>query len=434
MVPTNRVALLLVVGFVAFAAASSDEWKEDPDWREGSPHVKPKLKEGAESPLFIDRSASASKGVTKLGLDHVKFSNLLQTVHKANGETFTLVNFLADDAKPFVLTAYDVFAENAKLVQQNSDGTESTIPRPKMIHLHGSISGDPSSFVLMHLSSSGSLGLIQTADKKLSIESDPSGHSILVDAAKVGRPGGLQAKEIFAAEQEGAVPDELDPPQKPTQLLNTPAGASLSQSSAANKYEIGIALDCDQACVARLNQYAPGSGQGTDAASYLTALIAGTGSVYKRDLGRDLKITFMKLWNTASPFDSGTNSLGEYRKAYASNPPSEPYDVAHLMTGIQEGGVAYVGTVCQKSYNVGVSSLRGQWKGSTSGSSAYMWDLEVTAHELVSGPFQSYPSTVRGTDTLHLLIPSHIAHALILVRQGHNLGSGHSHDYSPPIE
>merc|ERR1711907_117642 len=63
------------------------------------------------------------------------------------------------------------------------------------------------------------------------------------------------------------------------------------------------------------------------------------------------------------------------------------------------GGVAYVGTVCRKGYNVGVSSLRGQWKGQTSGSSAYMWDLEVTAHEL-----------------------------------GHNFGSGHSHDYQPPID
>lgn len=42
------------------------------------------------------------------------------------------------------------------------------------------------------------------------------------------------------------------------------------------------------------------------------------------------------------------------------------------MTGIQEGGVAYVGTVCQAPYNVGVSSLRGQWQGTTSGTIAYV--------------------------------------------------------------
>merc|ERR1712086_642718 len=172
----------------------------------------------------------------------------------------------------------------------------------------------------------------------------------------------------------------------------------LTQTSVGNKYEIGIAIDCDQLCVTRLNQYAPGSGQGTDATSYLTALIAGAATVYKRDLGRDLKITYLKLWNGASPFDSGTNSLTQYREYYL-NPPTQTFDVAHLMTGIQEGGVAYVGTVCRAGYNVGVSSLRGQWRGSTSGSSAYMWDMEVTAHEL-----------------------------------GHNFGSGHSHDYDPPID
>ena len=231
-------------------------------------------------------------------------------------------------------------------------------------------------------------------------------------------------------------------------LLKTPLDDSrgapydLTQTSVGNKYEIGIAIDCDQLCVTRLNQYAPGSGQGTDATSYLTALIAGTATVYKRDLGRDLKITYLKLWNSASPFDSGTNSLTQYREYYLNPPtqvsrllwlavadcattvwmadfcwltvwlalaavgavlsmtvPVQTYDVAHLMTGIQEGGVAYVGTVCRSGYNVGVSSLRGQWRGSTTGSSAYMWDLEVTAHEL-----------------------------------GHNFGSGHSHDYDPPIE
>ena len=65
---------------------------------------------------------------------------------------------------------------------------------------------------------------------------------------------------------------------------------------------------------------------------------------------------------------AGTNSLSQYRSHYASNPPSEQYDVAHLMTGIQEGGVAYLGTVCNKPSNVGVSSIRGQWQGATSGS------------------------------------------------------------------
>jgi len=74
--------------------------------------------------------------------------------------------------------------------------------------------------------------------------------------------------------------------------------------------------------------------------------------------------------------------------------------VAHLFTGIEEGGLAYLGTVCSGSsgYNTGVSSIRGKWKGEQQ-PSAYNWDLIVTAHEL-----------------------------------GHNMGSGHSHSYNPPID
>ena len=80
-------------------------------------------------------------------------------------------------------------------------------------------------------------------------------------------------------------------------------------------------------------------------------------------------------------YSTGTNSLNQYRSYYTSNDaPSVNYDVAHLMTGIQEGGVAYVNTVCTTSgYNVGVSSLRGQWQGTTSGTIAY-----TSQHTLVS--------------------------------------------------
>jgi len=159
-----------------------------------------------------------------------------------------------------------------------------------------------------------------------------------------------------------------------------------------------VAIDCDQACVARLNQFAPSSGIADNANSYLSALIAGVSVLYERDLGRALKISYVRFWDTKSPFDSGTRSLSAYRQYWSTTKPSSNYDVAHLMTGIQEGGVAYLNTVCKTPYNVGISSLRGQWKG-TNAVSAYNWDLEVTAHEL-----------------------------------GHNFGSGHSHDYDPPID
>ena len=73
--------------------------------------------------LSLVRSLACTGAVTgglQIGMDMAKFSNLLQTVHNANGKTFTVENFLEHDAKPFVLSSYEVLAENAKLVRVRS--------------------------------------------------------------------------------------------------------------------------------------------------------------------------------------------------------------------------------------------------------------------------------------------------------------------------
>ena len=331
-----------------------------------------------------------------------------------------------------------------------------------------------------HQFTNGVCRLIERSSGRKSIESDLSGHSVLLDAA-VFQDDDLTAKEIFAAQEEYAAPDELQVPASasvpvpaslingensptltsgangpdpklhnaiidhvsgdeeadeaaveaaraaaalaaaaphtvgsPTILLDAPptkrAPKAKLLSTSDNKYEINMAIDCDQACVARLNQYAPGSGQVCLAApcsllwfsgsvsiliplhalflclacvsppnSHLLcfssswiwpgnrcghvshsshrgncrclsllssvcvfcfclsvctncflfswvdkslllkcclldqiifssySLIAFAAVVYRRDLGRNLIITHMKLWATASPFDSGAN-------------------------------------------------------------------------------------------------------------------------------
>jgi hypothetical protein len=139
----------------------------------------------------------------------------------------------------------------------------------------------------------------------------------------------------------------------------------------------------------------------------LATLIAGTSSIYSRDFGATLKIQYLKVWGGASPYDQGTKSLDSFTSAYQSVSGNKKADVAHLFTGIREGGVAYVGTVCGSGRrpNTGVSSLRGNWRVDVDGNgnqkpSQYNWDLIVTSHEL-----------------------------------GHNMGSSHTFSgYTPPID
>jgi len=165
-------------------------------------------------------------------------------------------------------------------------------------------------------------------------------------------------------------------------------------------------VDVPTAAPTPMPTYAEGDGVAGcthPAATYIATLIAATSSIYSNDVGVTLQISYMKVWSGTTDYDSGTASLGAFKDAYTGVEGTEKdADIAHLFTGIVEGGLAYVGTACNnQGYNTGVSSIRGTWQGSLE-ANAYNWDVIVTAHEM-----------------------------------GHNVGSGHTHDvssYSPTID
>lgn len=143
-------------------------------------------------------------------------------------------------------------------------------------------------------------------------------------------------------------------------------------------------------------------------ADYLTQLMGSVVSIYRRDLDVQLVVSHVFIWSTPDPFNvdldgNGTLSTGDqlnsYRDFVYKNRRSISRDLSHLInynTGL--GGIAYVGTLCNESYGLGVSNVYANMSFPVD-FNTYYWDTMVVSHEI-----------------------------------GHNFGSPHTHCYSPPID
>jgi len=268
---------------------------------------------------------------------------------------------------------------------------------------------------VINLSPANSYGFIHIGEQKLWLESHPNSHAVLVDIS--ANPTDESEDEILDALRKNFKYDEPktethdmdDPPAAPgapTEPLNELEVADeefvedYEETAARDKDTVFVAIECDKSCYDRI------SGQGfNDVERYLRAITAATSAIYKRDLGRDLQISYMKVNKASNEYGSSSSDLGNILAVFAQKFNRDKrkagvcFDVAHLFTGSGSGGLAAKGSVCQKKdNNGGVSTIFGKWKGEST-SSASNWDLIVSLHEI-----------------------------------GHNLGSPHTHSYNPPLD
>jgi cysteine-rich repeat protein len=123
-------------------------------------------------------------------------------------------------------------------------------------------------------------------------------------------------------------------------------------------------------------------------------------------VGVELAFSYIRLWG-AAPADPWTatdtiDALDEVQ-AYWLNPSNNmdaiagSHDIVHFISGKDvQGGVAYVGAICNRSYGFGVSQVNGTFNLADPST---VWDVLVFTHEV-----------------------------------GHNFGSPHTHCYNPPID
>ena len=146
---------------------------------------------------------------------------------------------------------------------------------------------------------------------------------------------------------------------------------------------------------------------GSDAGTldYLASLAAASSAIDERDLSVRLRFSYIRLWPTAAdPWNATApdQQLDEVRN-YWTNPANAmdaiagSHDLVHFISGkAVQGGIAYVGSVCEPLYFFGVSQVYGHFDLSDP---TQIWDVLVVTHEI-----------------------------------GHNLGTPHTHCYGPPVD
>lgn len=174
-------------------------------------------------------------------------------------------------------------------------------------------------------------------------------------------------------------------------------------------FDVELTLDISHGLYNALGQ------SGENIVDYMVDLIGSMNIIYHRDLQLNWQVNNAFIWSTPDGFSAqhsedgssaltSADQLYNYRDYVAANRGGVHFDITHLVDAREElGGVAYVNVLQQddfatRQYRSSVSNVMAI-DSFPSDINQYYWDTMVITHEL-----------------------------------GHNVGSPHTHCYSPPID
>jgi len=167
---------------------------------------------------------------------------------------------------------------------------------------------------------------------------------------------------------------------------------STGRGQSATVHALQLALECDSTYFTKHQSSLAFSAQ------YALTLAGACSAIYQRDANVILQIPFLRIWTYTDPYVGTINErLGNIRTYWNANMQHVNRAVTCLLSGSGGGGLAWVGVLCN-GFGYNVSGVNGQVNFPADG---YIWDVNVTAHEL-----------------------------------GHNIGSPHSHNcgWNPPLD
>lgn len=278
-------------------------------------------------------------------------------------------------------------AARQEVATMRADGTirSADMAFPRVDCFHGHIEGDPDSHVFLALGRTSAHGWIERAGELHVIATHPiEGWTAIYDLKTVD-PAEMRWTDFQCAVEEIA-------PHRPTGDRRSGARGDL------NCLSMLVAIETDWEFTGLFG------GDLTAASEYVQTLIGAVSSIYDRDIGIKVTVSYSRLWSDSNdPWtssDSGAQ-LGQFQGYWESNMDQVSRHMAHFLSGRNlGGGVAYLGTLCTNLAYAVSGNLNGSFPMPLENNNGGNWDPMVVAHET-----------------------------------GHTCGSGHTHDsYSPPID
>jgi hypothetical protein len=295
------------------------------------------------------------------------------------------------------LVRFEILAPDAEVVVADDQG-QRPMERPDVVLLRGRVVGEPGSRVFVGVSRLGTHGFVQRPGGELQLLSTgpfagaaPIGPGLAPIATAASRVAGAGAPADPCSTARDRI--DLHPLGEP------PQGGGAEPDGVPPCRRVQVAVDSDWEFTSTLF-----GGDTAASCAYAVTLFAAVSEIYQDDVNTELSISFMRVWGTsADPWTATDTStaLVEFRDYWRTNETGVTRDVAHLLSAKNlGGGIAYVGVVCNTYWAFGVSgNLDGSFPYPLQDYSWSNWDVVVVAHEL-----------------------------------GHNFGTGHTHDYVPPID
>jgi len=288
------------------------------------------------------------------------------------------------------LQRFEVLAPDAEVVRGtiNIDGTllQKQFPKPNIVFLKGVIEGNPSSSVFLALGEHTTNGLIERDGMTYVLAKDKTrGWTTVYNLSNV------DPKDMNWADFHCGVEDASKPI---IEQRNRSANGRGDECKA-----IQIAVDTDYEFTEELFE-----GNIAASSEYAVTLMAALSAIFTNNVEIGIQVSFLRLWdNSSDPWTAigAHEQLIQFRNFWTENMGDVSRHLAHLLSArhFDWGGVAYLGSVCT-SYGYAFSAgLNGSFPIPLEDHHQNNWDIGVVAHET-----------------------------------GHNCGTRHTHDYSPPID